>query len=96
VCNDWFLDCYNNEAARPLREQVGRFTPFALQLARLVERQPVPLDTAAALSEFYKFRGFTAADRRQRADLYREALRYHPGNANVRQLLAEMEPETRP
>ena len=44
----------------------------------------------AALSDFWKFRGFLAADREQKAVLYREALRFNPANNNVRDLLAEL------
>jgi hypothetical protein len=90
VCVEWFLDCYNNDDRGQLRRQVERFTPFALQLARLVgggEGQPA---ARAALAEFYKFRGFVAAGREDKAALYRAALRFDPANENARQLLAEL------
>ena len=61
ICNDWFLDLYNAGDPRRLAEHVDRFTPFAAQLARLVEDRPGDLAARAALSDFYKFRGFTAA-----------------------------------
>src|SRR5262249_36627871 len=84
---DWFFDCYNNEDMPRLWQQVERFTPFALKLARLVAERPGELAARAALSDFYKFRGFTAEDREARVALYREALHYNPANANVRELL---------
>jgi hypothetical protein len=90
VCTEWFLDLYNAEDAPGLREQVDRFTPFALQLARLVEDRPGDLSARAALADFYKFRGFVAGDRARKAALYREALRFHPANDNVRSLLADL------
>ena len=43
-----------------------------------------------ALAEFYKFRGFVAAGRENKAALYREALRFNPANENARELLAEL------
>jgi hypothetical protein len=91
VCTEWFLDCYNNEDAGQLWRQVGRFTPFALKLARLVQDRPGELAARMALSEFTKYRGFIAADRSQKATLYREALRLNPANDNVRELLASLE-----
>jgi hypothetical protein len=91
VCTEWFLDLYNNEDAPRLREQVERFTPFALQLARLVEGRPGDLSARAALAEYFKFRGFVHTDRAQMAALYREALRFNPANDNVRNLLADLE-----
>lgn len=90
TCADWFLDCYDNEDLGQLAAGVERFTPFALQLARLVEAGGAELSARAALAEFYKFRGFVAEDRAHRVALYREALRFHPGNENVRRLLAEL------
>jgi hypothetical protein len=90
ICNDWFLDLYHlGDAA--LRGQVERFTPFALQLARLSEDRPGDLSARAALADFWKFRGFLTADRERKAALYREALRFNPANTNVRDLLAELE-----
>jgi hypothetical protein len=97
ICAEWFLDCYNNEALEELSQGVDRFTPFALQLARLLDRSEKPeLSARAALAEFTKFRGFVAADPARKAALYREALRFHPGSDNVRQLLAEAEAEENP
>jgi tetratricopeptide (TPR) repeat protein len=96
ICGEWFLDCYNNEAFHQLWDQVFRFTPFAQQLARLVEGRPGDLAARAALAEFYKFRGFIEPDRRRKAELYREALRFNPGNDNVRRLLDELGPQPAP
>ena len=90
ICNDWFLDLYNAGDPRRLSEHVDRFTPFAAQLARLVEDRAGDLAARAALSDFYKFRGFTSGDRARKAELYREALRFHPGNDNVRNLLKDL------
>jgi hypothetical protein len=92
ICNDWFLDLYHQSDPPRLRAQVERFTPFALQLARGIDERPGDLSARAALADFWKFRGFLAADRQQKADLYREALRFNPANSNVRDLLAELEP----
>jgi hypothetical protein len=91
VCNDWFRDCYANEDGGRLREAVERFTPFALRLARLPGRRPGDVAVAAALAEFYKFRGFVAPERDRRIALYREALHFDPANANVRELLEQAE-----
>jgi hypothetical protein len=96
ICGEWFLDCYNNEAFGRLWDQVFRFTPFAQQLARLIDGRPGDLAARAALSEFYKFRGFIEPDRRRKADFYREALRFNPGNDNVRRLLDEIAPRPAP
>ncbi len=90
ICNDWFLDLYNAGDPRQLAEQVDRFTPFVAQLARLVGDRPGELAARAALSDFCKFRGFTAGDRGRKVELYREALRFHPGNDNVRGLLKDL------
>ncbi|HVS35467.1 MAG TPA: hypothetical protein VMS17_07770, partial [Gemmataceae bacterium] len=90
ICNDWFLDLYNAGDPGRLMEHVDRFTPFATQLARLVKDRPGDLAAHAALSDFYKFRGFTAGDRARKAELYREALRFQPGNENVRSLLKDL------
>ncbi len=92
VCNDWFLDLYHLNDSAGLRGQVERFTPFALQLARRIDERPGDLPARAALADFWKFRGFLAADRAHKAALYREALRFNPANTNVRDLLAELEP----
>jgi hypothetical protein len=91
ICGEWFLDCYNNEDAEALVRQVSRFTPFALKLARLIEGRPGELAARVALAEFYKFRGFTAADPAEKRALYREAARFDAENENVRQLMAEAE-----
>jgi hypothetical protein len=91
TCGDWFFDLYNAGSRAALAEQVERFTPFALQLARLVEGRPGDLAARAALAAFTKFRGFVAADAGRRAELYREALRFNPADENVRELLAELE-----
>jgi hypothetical protein len=63
VCTDWFLDCYNNEDPQTLWEQVNRYTPFALHLARLAEDRAADLTARAALAEFFKYRGFVASGR---------------------------------
>jgi tetratricopeptide (TPR) repeat protein len=91
VCGEWFLDCYNNEDPRQLWRQVDRFTPFALKLSRLVQERPGEWAARMALSEFTKYRGFIAAERGQKAALYREALHLNPANENVRELLASLE-----
>jgi hypothetical protein len=91
LCNEWFLDLYNLGPSSGLGEQVERFTPFALQLARLVEDKPGDLAARAQLADFYKFRGFVSRDREQKMALYRDALRYNPGNDNVRKLLGDLE-----
>ncbi len=89
ICNDWFLDLYHQNDAATLRNQVERFTPFALQLARRIDERPGELTARAALSEFWKFRGFVADDPAGKRALYREALRWNPANNNVRDLLGE-------
>jgi hypothetical protein len=91
ICNDWFLDLYHQGNAVALRAQVERFTPFALQLARRIDERPGDLPARAALADFWKFRGFVAADRESKVALYREALRFNPANNNVRDLLVELE-----
>jgi hypothetical protein len=90
ICNDWFLDLYHQNDAATLQRQIERFTPFALQLARRIDDRPGDLPARAALSDFWKFRGFLAPNRDQKAALYREALRFNPANNNVRDLLAEL------
>jgi hypothetical protein len=90
TCVEWFLDLYHLHDAPGLREQIDRCIPFALQLARLVEGQPGHLAARSALSEFCKFRGFVEVDRDRKASLYRDALRFNPGNSNVRDLLSEL------
>jgi hypothetical protein len=93
ICNDWFLDLYHQRDAALLRTQLERFTPFALQLARRIDERPGDLPARAALSDFWKFRGFLVADAEQKAALYREALRFNPANTNVRDLLDECNSE---
>src|SRR5206468_3660191 len=90
TCAEWFLDLYHLHDAPSLREQLDRYTPFALQLARLVEGQSGQLAARSALADFYKFRGFVEIDRDRKAGLYREALRFNPANSNVRDLLVEL------
>jgi hypothetical protein len=94
VCDEWFLDIYHAGTPAQMAEQVERATPFALQLARLVEGRPGDLAALAALADFYKFRGLMADDLTQKVALYREALRFNPANENVRNLLAELEKDT--
>jgi tetratricopeptide (TPR) repeat protein len=91
ICGEWFFDLYHANANRALAEQVERFTPFALQLVRLVVDRPAEVAARAVLSDFYKFRGYVQGDRDQKLTLYREALRLNSGNNNVRELLAELE-----
>jgi hypothetical protein len=91
TCGDWFFDLYNAGARAALAEQVERFTPFALQLARLVEGRPSDLAARSGLAGFTKFRGFVASDPARKAELYREALRFNPADGNVRDLLAQLE-----
>ena len=91
TCNDYFHDCYDNEDASRLLRAVECHTPHAQKLALLADRRQADLAARAALADFYKFRGFVAGDRARAAALYREALRFNPGNDNVRNLLAELE-----
>ena len=72
--------------------------PFALQLARGCAAAAAAeqgwageLAARAALSEFFKFRGFIADDWERKRALYREALELNPANDNVRKLLADLE-----
>jgi hypothetical protein len=91
VCDDWFYDLYAIGDGARLVAEVDRYSPFALQLARLVESgSGVGVAARAALSDFWKIRGFLTNDRARKVALYREALRFNPGNQNVRDLLAEM------
>jgi tetratricopeptide (TPR) repeat protein len=89
VCAEWFLDLYNTSDGR-LADEVRRATPLARQLARLAGARTVGAAARAAVAEFWKFRGFVEPDPAARAALYREALRFDPGNGNVRELLAQM------
>jgi hypothetical protein len=91
VSAEWFFDLYNLQDVPRLREQVGRCTPFALHLARLVADRPGELPARSALAEFWKVRGVLESDPSRKIALYREALGFDPGNANVRELLAQLE-----
>jgi len=89
---EWLQECYANSNSEELARLVDRFTPFGLQLARLVDRgEGAELTTRAALAEFTKFRGFVAGDPARKAELYLEALRYDPSCDEIRQLPAETE-----
>jgi tetratricopeptide (TPR) repeat protein len=90
ICGDWFLDLYNAADRGRLAEQVGRFSPFAQQLVRLTESQAGDLAARAALSEYFKFRGFVASDEAEQVAHYREALPFNPGNENARELLQRL------
>jgi hypothetical protein len=91
TCNDWFLDCYNNEDAPRLWHGVECYTPLADHLVRLIEEDGGRLPALAALAGFFKFRGFVASERDQKIGFYRQALRFNPGDENVKNLLAEIE-----
>jgi hypothetical protein len=99
ICADWFLDLYDLRDEARLREEVERFTPFALQLVRAVSKDrltsPEVLAARGALSEFFKFRAFVTSDPERKRALYREALALNPANDNVRELLGKLE-ERRP
>jgi hypothetical protein len=88
---EWLTDCYDNEDGRQMAEVLGRLTPFALHLTRLVAERPGELAARAALAEFCKFRGFAAPTAGEARALYHEALRLNPANDNVRRLLAQLE-----
>jgi hypothetical protein len=91
ICDEWFLDCYNNQDFPRLWQGVERYTPFAMQLARLVDRDGgLELSVRAALAEFYNYRAFTTADTEHKAALYREALRFHPSKENVGKFLGDL------
>jgi hypothetical protein len=90
VCNEWFFDLYNAGALGRLHDEVDRHAPFAERLARLTEERAGDLAARAALSDFYKVRGFVCGERARKVELYLEALRFNPANANVRDLLAEI------
>jgi len=95
ICADWFGDLYDVPDQARLKQEVDRFTPFALQLSRAATREgrnaAEELKTRAALSEFFKFRAFTADDPERKRALYREALALNPANDNVRDLLGGLE-----
>jgi tetratricopeptide (TPR) repeat protein len=87
ICHEWFLDFYNAGDPPGLAEQLERFTPFALQLARLVEGKPEEHAPRAALSDFWKFRGFMSRDLAEKRRLFEQALEFNPANENARSLL---------
>jgi hypothetical protein len=90
ICTEWFLECYANNDLGRLAEGVDRFTPFALHLARRIEQSDAAELTArSALAEFTKFRGFITDDPARKADLYREALRWHPTVGKVKRPLKD-------
>jgi hypothetical protein len=79
ICTEWFHECYGIGDMRTLAQIVERFTPFALNLGRRIEQSDAAELTArSVLAEFTKFRGFICDDPVRKADLYREAQRWHP------------------
>jgi hypothetical protein len=90
ICVEWFFDLYQLQDAR-LFSEVERLLEPAERLAGLARSQEGLPAARAALSDYWKFRGFAAASPAAKADLYREALRLNPGNDNVRHLLARLE-----
>jgi hypothetical protein len=79
ICTEWFQECYGIGDLQTLARAVERFTPFALQLGRRIEQSDAAELTArSVLAEFTKFRGFVCEDPVRKADLYREAQRWHP------------------
>jgi hypothetical protein len=90
TCDEWFLDLYHLQDRRLIAE-VERQLPLAEQLAELVADREGEVAARSALSDFWKFRGFIAGDRRSKVELYQEALRFNPGNTNVRELLDDLE-----
>ncbi len=95
ICHEWFLDFYQAGDRPGLVEQVDRFTPFAMQLASLVQSRPDETAARTALSEFWKFRGFLAPNHDDARRLYEQALEFDPANQNVRELLVKLD-EPRP
>jgi hypothetical protein len=91
ICSEWFLDLYHAPDRGDLGEVVACFTPFAQQLARLVEGRPGELLARAVLADYWKFRGFVTSDGNRKRALYEEALRFNPSNSNVRELLAGLD-----
>ncbi len=89
ICVEWFFDLYQLQDAR-LFTEVDRLLEPAERLAGLARSQEGLPAARAALSDYWKFRGFAAASP-AKAELYREALRLNPGNDNVRDLLARLE-----
>jgi tetratricopeptide (TPR) repeat protein len=96
ICHEWFLDFYNAEDPPGLSEQLERFTPFALQLARLIEGKPEEHAPRAALSDFWKFRGFMSRDHAEKRRLFEQALEFNPANENARDLLARLDKPQEP
>jgi hypothetical protein len=85
IGTEWLQECYANADSGQLARLVDRFTPFGLQLARLLDRgDRIELTARAALAEFTNYRSFVAADPARKAELYREALRYHPTSDDAR------------
>ncbi len=95
ICADWFLDLYDLRDGTRLKEEVDRFTPFSLQLARSLGKTsdtwPEEMTARTALSEFIKFRAFVTEDPDHKRELYHEALSINPANENVRNLLGKLE-----
>jgi hypothetical protein len=87
---DWFRDLDQTRDTDRLRNEVDRFTPQAVQLARLIEDRPGNLGSRYALSAFYRFRSQVAADIPTRISLLREALRFNPGNDEARLALVAL------
>jgi tetratricopeptide (TPR) repeat protein len=92
VCIEWFLALYHLGDGQALQQQIGRFTPFALHLVRLIADCPGDLAARAALADYWMFRGLVSGDRAEKIALLREALRFNPANANVHDLLAQLGP----
>lgn len=90
ICAEWSLDFYNTEDRSGMGEQVARHLPLMNHLGRLIEGKPGELAARAALAEFLKFKGFSEPGREKRVEAYREALKWDPANANVRDLLRDM------
>jgi hypothetical protein len=87
---DWFRDLDQTRDNDRLRSEVDRFTPQAVQLARLIEERPGGLGARYALSAFYRFRSQVAFDMPTRISLLREALRFNPGNDEARLALVAL------
>ena len=87
---DWFRDLDETRDNDRLRSEVDRFTPQAVQLARLIEDRSGGLGPRCTLSAFYRFRSQVAIDRPTRITLLREALRFNPGNDEARLALVAL------
>jgi hypothetical protein len=96
TCAEWFLDLYHAQDSARMRQEVDRYTPLATHLVRLIGSQSKDHPARPALSEFYKFRGFVEPNVPARIALYQEALRLHPANENVRELLENLGVEMPP